>query len=881
MNLSLTVWRHMILFLTLSFQGCPADCECFIPLGTLTVEPAALFLLGSNLTVYCHISECEWSYKITLELNGRNVIPSKRINCTTKMFYLPRVSVPRSSVVCKMRRNQLSALNVVNGKDLRAGLPPDKPVNVSCETTQHSDLIDCSWERGQETHIFTFYNVSLCRANGTQIHSDHTKNGDKVILPREILDENTKYLFVVTAYNHFGASQSDPYIFCIKDLVIPETPHIVQMDFGNSFASATLRWETSESSVRLRPQIRLRANNNSWELRDGAELSEGLMQVNNLRPLTGYELQIRTCGSTSGFKTTWTSRSRCSRWSPSLRKMSPGRGPSQQLYVWRILAGRTLNGLKKVTVLWKPLPPEDYSGDLLQYKVLLGNDHEEICAAASSQCSVQVPAEVQALSVVAVTSYGTSPPANVDLRHAGVSVPVLRALTPAAAGSSVLVSWAQTFGEELLHFVVEWDSVPAGELQWKKLGKDLRNTSVSGLTAGVRYNVSLYAVTTRGVSAPTSSLIYSKEEKPVSGPTLFVRLHESRRVLVQWDELPVDQQRGFITKYTIYLHTLDSSSTEHSEVVPGSGPGETWLDCPEGALVLQLTASNSAGEGPRGRRVSSQPAAPAVGLVIVVVFTVTIFIVIVVNLMCWSCVRKRIKEKCISWGPEWLVENLPKPGRSNAIRLLEDDRSETLFWPNYSDPPLSPILVVSSEERDEVYPIIHSEESQTGSGQAVAETALSVSDTRAMLAEHASYKPQIATLVPLEEEEVNNAEEDLRNDPANAEEDGRSDVLEGLLGGLLSNVDVDYSDSSQGLTLGSIDDLLWPKSVETNVLNTVFFQEMRGTKEDVGTNVLSLDLQQDCGITLDTDDPCLSQCLDETTQNDGYFPQVSCLSTQE
>lgn len=45
--------------------------------------------------------------------------------------------------------------------------------------------------------------------------------------------------------------------------------------------------------------------------------------------------------------------------------------------------------------------------------------------------------------------------------------------------------------------------------------------------------------------------------------------------------------------------------------VPGSGPREKWLDCPEGALALQLTASTSAGEGPRGRRISSQPATPA------------------------------------------------------------------------------------------------------------------------------------------------------------------------------------------------------------------------------------------------------------------------------
>ncbi|XP_013856385.1 leukemia inhibitory factor receptor, partial [Austrofundulus limnaeus] len=126
-----------------------------------------------------------------------------------------------------------------------------------------------------------------------------------------------------------------------------------------------------------------------------------------------------------------------------------------------------------------------------------------------------------------------------------------------------------------------------------------------------------------------------------SAPNLFFLVHKSRQVLVQWDELPVDQRRGFITKYTIYLHTLDSGSTEQSVTVSGSSPREKLLKCPDGVLILQLTASNSAGEGPRGRQIFSQPASPAVGLVIVIVFTVTIFTVIVVNLMCWRCVRKR------------------------------------------------------------------------------------------------------------------------------------------------------------------------------------------------------------------------------------------------
>lgn len=152
----------------------------------------------------------------------------------------------------------------------------------------------------------------------------------------------------------------------------------------------------------------------------------------------------------------------------------------------------------------QPLPPEDHSGELLQYKILLHNGHEEMCAAASSLCLVQVPADVQALSVSAVTSYGTSPPANLDLRHTGklilqcnvqnlhfkiltfshcvgLLLPILQDLTPADNGSSLFVSWASTFGKEVLHFVIQWDNVPANSLQWKMLAKDQRNASISGI----------------------------------------------------------------------------------------------------------------------------------------------------------------------------------------------------------------------------------------------------------------------------------------------------------------------------------------------------------------------------------------------------------------
>lgn len=510
-----------------------------------------------------------------------------------------------------------------------------------------------------------------------------------------------------------------------------------------------------------------------------------------------------------------------------------------------------------------------------------GQTQNVTCAAALSQCSVQVPAEVQALSISAVTLYGTSPPADVPLRHSGVFGPVLREVAPAVNGSAVLVSWSwpgtkqRSASGDLLYYVIEWTSVPAAELQWQKLPKDQNNTSIPGLKAGVRYNISLYAVTTRGVCVPSSGLVYSKEQKPASSPNMLVLIHEARRVLIQWHELPVDQQRGFITNYTIYVQTLDSSKTERSVMVPASSPRQMWIDCSEGTVALELTASNSVGEGPRARRISSLPAAPPVGPVIVTVFIITLFMAIIANLMCWSCVRKRVKQKCISWGPAGLVENLPKLGNSNAIRLLEEDRGEPSFSSTHSDPPLSPISLISWEERNEVYPTIQVEVSQPDFGPAVAETPLLTLDCGTMLVgsqlEHVSYKPQVATFA-LQGEEVKETEEEQRDISVSGEEDICSSVYGGLLRGLLSNVEVEFSDSPLVLTLSSVNGLLWPKTEA--VLNRGVLSGMTGTENDVGVDFPSLELQQDEKMSCD-----VSQYTIEKTLTDAYFPQVAIVSS--
>lgn len=65
---------------------------------------------------------------------------------------------------------------------------------------------------------FIFNTCSIISENGTQILSHQKQESEKITIPRAKIDENTKYQLIITAYNHFGASQSDPFILCVKDI---------------------------------------------------------------------------------------------------------------------------------------------------------------------------------------------------------------------------------------------------------------------------------------------------------------------------------------------------------------------------------------------------------------------------------------------------------------------------------------------------------------------------------------------------------------------------------------------------------------------------------------------------------------------------------------
>uniref|UniRef100_A0AAV2KS94 Fibronectin type-III domain-containing protein n=1 Tax=Knipowitschia caucasica TaxID=637954 RepID=A0AAV2KS94_KNICA len=689
--------------------------------------------MGSNLTLYCNVENCPHQTDVYLEIahEKERVLPFKFINCTA-IFSLTNVREPLFNVFCKMQHPGTDYY--VTGITLQSGLPPGKPFNISCETTRSAEFVDCKWEKRKNTHVPTTYNISVNIENGSLIYSLTMQEDKAFSIPPNIFGDNLTYLMTVFAHNHFGQSRSDPLIFTLSDIVIPERPNITQIDFKNGTLVAVLGWETTEPSTDLEPFIRVQTANKIQIEANVLNIGNGFAQISGLRALTNYEFQVKICRKKfhQHDDNSPTLRKRvCSKWSQSFLTQTPGKGPSQALHVWR---DSVITMKDVVTVVWEPLPSHDYSGAVCGYEVFLGDGQKQ----NHNCCSATVPL-LQPISVTAVTSYGTSPPATVPLTQSDSPGPVLRAVTPWVNGSAVTVSWTEQ-RQNLLSYVTEWTTLPPTALHWKTVSKELTATTITGLMPGIRYNISVYAVTTNGVTAPSSSVVYSKELQPQGGPDVQVLEHETNRVLVKWDELPLEKRRGFITSYTIYYHVLDSSSPQLNVSVPASMPRQRWLDCPEGTLALQMSASTAAGEGPRDRLISSHPPTPAVNSVIVIIFIITFFIAIIANLMCWKCVRKRIKQQCIAWSPQWLGDNLPKLKNSNAIKLLELDKSEPSLFSLYSDPPLSPITCLS---HDELYPSVHEEIGPLHIGATAPESTNDTYNSSVTL-DHCSYKPQTA-----------------------------------------------------------------------------------------------------------------------------------------
>ncbi|KAI1892132.1 hypothetical protein AGOR_G00150810 [Albula goreensis] len=571
-------------------------------------------------------------------------------------------------------------------------------------------------EKGRETHLPTSYTAAFQFKNGTQFFHQRAHNGSFLYVPRSLFDVGVEYGLSVRARNDLGETVSDMILLSINSIVIPSTPnHYGHTEF--------------------------------W----GNELSQGVVLLEDLKPLSRYEVQIKACSIGE--------KPKCSQWSPPVQYTSPGTAPSRKLDVWRILKGIQEDRMRTVTVLWKPLPADDFRGVLLGYDLEYqerGRTQVVTYPANATERTLRVSPDVSRIAVRAITSAGTSPPAELLIAQTvGLPAPSMRDVVAMGEGS-VLLTWdAYRHREEAASgYVLQWQS-RAHDMQWKRLAAENFSTHIEGLEPGVRFNISLYAVVSMGTSIPATCQAYSREERPLSGPKPLLQKIEATRIFIEWEELRLDQRRGFIKSYTIYMR---KHSTEQRLMRAGSMSRQMWLDDLDDAFDLHISASNSAGEGPLGEGVFCQlQGSPKDGSSTQLVLVIVVPLVFLANLMWWDCVQRRIKRTCTTFGPYWLFEEFPNVDNSTATQLLQEkerNNSDSSWRSVYEDPPITPVEDVPAEGTD-WHPDTRVEE-RAGVGAGGTPSPMEA-EMGAILEEEHAYRPQIATAedVDYTEEEDN------------------------------------------------------------------------------------------------------------------------------
>ncbi|XP_034530115.1 cytokine receptor-like factor 1b isoform X2 [Notolabrus celidotus] len=192
--------------------------------------------------------------------------------------------------------------HVLAGSCLYVGMPPEKPVNITCWSRNTKDL-SCKWSPGSwgETHIRTTYTLKYkLRWYGKEMECETYGTGKQrysCYVPRN-LALFTPYEIWVEAANQLGSITSDIIPLDILDVVTTDPPVNVQVSrVGKLDDQLTVRWASSRELkdilFQAKYQIRYRLENSAeWKVVDDAG-NQTSCRLAGLRPGTVYFVQVR------------------------------------------------------------------------------------------------------------------------------------------------------------------------------------------------------------------------------------------------------------------------------------------------------------------------------------------------------------------------------------------------------------------------------------------------------------------------------------------------------------------------------------------------------------------------------------------------------------
>ncbi|XP_004703667.1 interleukin-6 receptor subunit beta isoform X2 [Echinops telfairi] len=576
----LPLWTRIIQasFIFLTAESLDALLD---PCGYINPE-SSVIQLGSNFTAVCILKEkCMDKFAV----NGDNIfwktnhaaVPKeqyKTINKTASRVTFTNVSFLNTQLTCNIYILGQIEQNIY-GITIIAGLPPEKPENLSCIVNEGKNMM-CQWDPGKKTYLETTYTLKSEWA--TESFPDCKPKRDT---PNLCTVSYTPVYFVnmevwVEAENALGKVMSDHLEFDPINKVKPNPPSKLSVRNAELPSVLNLSWTNSnlEHFLRLKYNIQYRAKDApTWSQipHEDTSYTRDSFTVQDLKPYTEYVFRIR-CSKADG-KGFW------SDWSEEARGITYEARPSKEPTFWYKIDPSHTHGYRSVKLIWQTMPPFEANGKILDYEVTLTRwkSHPQIYRVNDTQLIVNLTNDRYTASLTARNLAGHS-----DASILTIPACDFQAFQPVAdlkafpKDNKLWVEWTPTDGS-VKRYILEWcvwsDKLPCTP-DWQQEDSTVHLTYIRGnLMKSKCYLVTVTPVYGDGPGTPESIRAYLKQAAPSRGPTVRTKKVGKNEAVLEWDELPVDDQNGFIRNYTILYKTalgnetavnVDSSHTEYT-----------------------------------------------------------------------------------------------------------------------------------------------------------------------------------------------------------------------------------------------------------------------------------------------------------------------------
>ncbi|XP_004058975.3 leukemia inhibitory factor receptor [Gorilla gorilla gorilla] len=645
----------------------PVKNISWIPDSQTKVFPQdKVILVGSDITFCCVSQE-----KVLSALIGHT-------NC-------PLIHLDGENVAIKIRNISVSASSGTNvvfttednifGTVIFAGYPPDTPQQLNCETHDLKEII-CSWNPGRVTALVGPRATSYTLAESfsgkyVRLKRAEAPTNESYQLLFQMLPNQEIYNFTLNAHNPLGRSQST-ILVNITEKVYPHTPTSFKVKDINSTA-VKLSWHLPGNFAKINflCQIEIKKSNSVQEQRNvtikGVENSSYLVALDKLNPYTLYTFRIR-CSTETFWK--W------SKWSNKKQHLTTEASPSKGPDTWREWSS---DG-KNLIIYWKPLPINEANGKILSYNVSCSSDEET--QSLSEIPDPQHKAEIRLdkndyiISVVAKNSVGSSPPSKI----ASMEIPNddLKIEQVVGMGKGILLTWHYD-PNMTCDYVIKWCNSSRSEpclMDWRKVPSNSTETVIESdeFRPGVRYNFFLYGCRNQGYQLLRSMIGYIEELAPIVAPNFTVEDTSADSILVKWEEIPVEELRGFLRGYLFYFGKGERDTSKMRVLESGRSDikVKNITDISQKTLRiadlqgktsyhLVLRAYTDGGVGPE-KSMYVVTKENSVGLIIAILIPVAVAVIVgvVTSILCY---RKR------EWIKETFYPDIPNPENCKALQF--------------------------------------------------------------------------------------------------------------------------------------------------------------------------------------------------------------------